>query len=586
MAEATTGNSDPHKPSRDAGPLLRRTSTVRGVFFVSANLAGFLAINAFLHYLNTRLWLDFSLAGYRKALTTPLSETFLHPLSIFSHPWMMVLIGLLLSAVIFVPIMVAVLYRLWVSGLFVLTVAVIGHWPLLAAFLAAGCILAGRTRLRRSLPFLALLVGLAPVGAYLGLFSRSTDIVLTPLQWFVLYMLLVLVVVAAMLAGVGVLALARATRFRPGVIWPALLVFLVPPVWLFYQKIGPAELDYALTAGRLQRSDALFASETLADFARSHPEVSGAKAGDAMLQAARKALSRRREALLAECDAFLRRHPRSSRGAAVLWIRAVAVDVEIDLQAFGQGFVRYGSTSPSKSSIGRWGEIAYPQRYALAPQAMVAHQRLGIDALRDGRMQKAFEDLHIAGSSLMTHLGNKGAEASASLWARVFIPAESLPGEEYYREVLAETEGLLWLMNENRVVEGNKANADAFSDYMRLWPFGNLTSAALAELSASSKGTELEDNFQLLMAMAEKDELERARKLTPVTAGLKDAAIIANYELGHLAMRHGSDPAWAAKGLKAAEHYFNIVRAARRNPYKALAEKQLARLAAREAPGP
>ena len=144
---------------RGAEPLLWRTGTFRGHFFVAANLIGFVAANAFLHYLATGRWLDFSADSYRRAIITPLSEMFLHPLSVFEHPWMIVVTGLLLAAVAFVPIVVAVLYRLWVVWLFVAAIAVVGHAPLLAACLGVGCVMAAITRLRSDLPFMALLVG-------------------------------------------------------------------------------------------------------------------------------------------------------------------------------------------------------------------------------------------------------------------------------------------------------------------------------------------------------------------------------------------------------------------------------------------
>lgn len=583
MSEATGATTAPYDHHRGAAPLLRRTSTLRGVLFVAANLLGFLAVNAFSLHLATGRWVDFSIAGYRKALATPLTEVMLDPLGIFYHPWMILVVGLLISAIVFVPIMVAVLYRLWVSVMFLLAVAAVGHSPLLAAFLAAGCVLAGHTRLRSNFPFLALLVGLVPVGVYLGFFAYGRETVVGPLQAFVLYMVLILAAVAAMLAGGVVLALARLTRYRPGVIWPVLLVFLGLPGTVFYGKVGPAELDYALIARGLEGSDNVFRPESLAGFARSHPDVSGA-AGDpeSMLAAVENDLDRRRSRLRQQCATFLRGHPASRHGPAVMWIQAAVKDVRIDPQAFRDGLVKYSTQSPSKVSLGDWGALA--DRHDRTPQAGVARQRLGIDALRDGRVQKAQEDLHIARSFLKTPRGGTGARAAESVWAAVFVPFELLPGEEYYREVLAQTEQIIWLISENKVIEGDQANVNAFADYMRLWPFRGLDPRALADLAASSKNTELEDNHALLEAMEAKDALKRAGKLSALTAGLKDAAIIAHYELGRLGLRHGSRPEWIIRQLKSAEHYFGVVRRARQNPYKTLAEQHLARLAARKPP--
>ncbi|GAG48700.1 unnamed protein product, partial [marine sediment metagenome] len=62
---AVTSQADAHRfdHHRGSAPLLRQTSIFRSAFFVAANLAGFIAANAFLHYLATGRWFDFSLAG-------------------------------------------------------------------------------------------------------------------------------------------------------------------------------------------------------------------------------------------------------------------------------------------------------------------------------------------------------------------------------------------------------------------------------------------------------------------------------------------------------------------------------------------
>ncbi len=551
------------------------------MFFVSTDLLGFGAVNAFLRYLTTGVWLDFSAESFRSALATPLTQLMVEPLSIFAHPWMTAVAGLLIAAIVFVPVMVAVLYRLWVCVLFLLVVAAVGHLPVLAGFLAAGCILAGRTRLRSDFPFLALLVGLAPLAVYLGFFAQSAEIVLVPLGWFVLYMALILAVAVAMVAGGVVLALARLTRFRPGVIWPVLLVFLALPVWLFYEKVGPAELEYALLARGLERSDALFRAESLGSYLRSHPELSSsaARSAEAMLEAAQRDLARRRAALDRRCQSFLQRHPASRDVPSAMWVRAVLPDVRVDPRAFGDGLVKYHGIGPTKLSLGDWSALAQHARYGGSPQALIAHQRLGIDALRDGRLQKALEDLHIA-ERLARFVGDRPARGGESIWAGVFAPAEPLPGLEYYREALVQTREILWLMDENKVAEGLQANVDAFADYMKLWPFEQLSPHGMAALAASSRNTELEDNYALLEALAEKDDLQRAAKLAVLTTGVKDAAIIAHYELGRLALRHGASPEWSARQLKTAEYYFGVVQRARDNPYKPSAEQHLAWLAA------
>jgi hypothetical protein len=69
--------------------------------------------------------------------------------------------------------------------------------------------------------------------------------------------------------------------------------------------------------------------------------------------------------------------------------------------------------------------------------------------------------------------------------------------------------------------------------------------------------------------------MHRARELAKVASEINDAAIVANYELGRLALRLGDDPAWAATELKPAAAYFNVVVSAPESPYRPSAEQHL-----------
>jgi len=233
---------DHHKGS---APLLRPTNRWRMGVFLLINLLGFVLVNAFWLYLSTGKWVDFSPAGYHRGLAIPIGEMLIHPLNVFTHPWMILVLGLLLAVVVFVPIIVAVLYRLLVAAAFVGIIAVFGHAPVLAAAVGIGCLLAARTSLRSDMPFLATLLGLLPVAVYLYLFAfLGTDAAVLASQRLVLSLPFLVGGVAAILSAAVVLALARVTGFRPGVVWPVLAVLLAAPAAMFYTRIGVDELQY------------------------------------------------------------------------------------------------------------------------------------------------------------------------------------------------------------------------------------------------------------------------------------------------------------------------------------------------------
>ena len=602
---AQTANSQiTNRRRRKSRPLLRRSSIFRTVFFIIVDLVGYVFVSAFLYYLSTGCWFDFSLHSYRSALASPLSEVLLHPLSIFEYPWMILVTGLLIAAVVFVPVMVALLYRQSIAALFILTVAVIAHAPLLAAFLAVGCILAGQTGLRRDLPLVALLAGLAPVAVYFYFFTGGDETLLLPLQGLSVSLILILTLITAVLAGAVVSFLAKLMRFRPGIIWPVILVLLSVPVWVFSEKIGVDELDYALLTARVGPGEAFFAPSDFGELRQavvkdisypvritslpastrpasqpasspaSQQAVAASKAALTMLARARVDLEQQRTTLMAGCQRFIKRHSDSARSAAVMWIMATAKDIRIDKQAIGVGIIRYRYAGPSAESQGAWSDLT--ERYPRCPQTFVAHQRLGIQALREGRsLQRAREHLRVAQTLLTTHMGQQDPNPPAGP-VGVFIRKNSLPSKEYYRKVLAETDNIIWLMEINEVRDDNSKNTDAFRDYMKRWPFVGTKSSELRELAKGYKDTNLSDNFLLTATLAEKNENDRAKQLSELAGEINDAAIVANYELGRLALRLEGTPAWSKMNLKPAGHYFRIVKSAQDNPYRISAEQHLA----------
>lgn len=567
----------PEEQQEGAHALLLDSSVPRMVLFVALNLAGYVAANAFLHYLTTGSWIDLSFASFGVSMLSPLGKTLLQPLSIFAWPWMIVVVGLLVAVVIFVPIIVAVLYRLWISTFFILAVAVVGHAPLLAVFLGLGCLLAGKTRLRSSVPFLAFMVGLVPVMLYLYVFTAPSEHDLFGLRWFALYIPFILANVVAVLAAALVLLLARLTRYRPIIVWPVLLMCLAVPVALFHFAIGPAEMAFSVLAEEVQSGEGFLGTQTVEEFRRLHLTTSPAgRTYDATLAAVQSDLERRRSSLLKRCGRFMKRYPDSPRGPAVMWIQASALDMQIDPLTFPNGLIRITADYPCGGSVEMWSLLS--ERYGRTPQGMVAQERLGVAALRGGRIKQAQEHLQQVRAQLGAYLDGQSDSVPAGAWSRVFSPAEPLPSDDFCRDMLHEACHLLWLMEVNKVSQEQPANAEAFADYMRLWPFRGVSKQELRELARRHGVTPLADNFLLQSAMQERQDMDRAAALDTAASEVNDAAIIANYELGRMALRLGKSPEWTGRGLRPAEEYFRIVVNAPESPYSAMARQDLSLL--------
>ena len=175
MTRSPAANGAASADVEPIGPLLRPTGWKRSVAFITINLAAYAFANVFLHYLATGRAVSLSVESYMLSLARPLGELLTAPLSVFTHPWMILIFALLVAVLVIVPLLVACLYRLRYCGLFLLCVAVLAQAPILTMFLAAGCVLVSATKLRSRSPMLAILLGLAPVLAYLY-FSASITI--------------------------------------------------------------------------------------------------------------------------------------------------------------------------------------------------------------------------------------------------------------------------------------------------------------------------------------------------------------------------------------------------------------------------
>lgn len=570
MATQAVDNYDHH---RGTEPLLR-SAPRRTLVFVTVNLLLFAAANVFRTYLATGGWSAFSAEAYYRDLVAPLGESLLHPLSVLSHPWMILVNGLLLAAALLTPIIAAALYRLEVAMLLVLVVAALGHAPLLAAALAVGCVMTARTPLRSDASFLAFVLGLLPAGIYLFFFglSDAQAVQVLPLQRWVLAGPLLIAVVAAVLGAAAVLALARVTRFRAGVIFPVLAVILAASGVLFYTQVGPDELDYELIVQPLAAGDLVFQPVKLdsrAELARMDEQT--------MEKRLRGEMRRRQERLIDECDQFLMRHRKSSRAASVMWIRAQCQSLDLDIPALRAGTIRYSATAASKVSLATWRRLA--EQYAPAPQAALGHWRLGQLALRQGDASAGDSELHAAEEALAAYLSSHRWAAQADDEAAVFHRRQSLPTDGYHAEALFNIRRLLWLMERNDVRRDVSAG-EALAAWLNESPLHEDYFERLGRLVALYEQTSLGDNLKLAAAMAIDDPYAQADMLMLLAEDERtDAAVEANYQLGMLTMQTARARALPLMpNLRKPAEYFQTVIAAPPNPWQALAREHLARI--------
>lgn len=569
VAEQAEGRDSRH------GPLLRPTSPVRAAVFLGFCLLAYAVANAFIYYLGCGRWLNVSAASYQQSIAQTLGAMMLEPISIFTHPWLIVINGLLLSAVIAVPLLVACLYHSRYCTLFLLCVGALGHAPLLALVLAGGCTLVAVTPLRRRNPSLAVLLGMIPVWIYLVFSATHLPVALAPKQRLLLGVPFLLAASGAIVAGGLVLLIAHYTRYRPGVITPVMIVLLAVPAWLFTSHVGTDELEFALLASRLTPAEVAFVDRAMVNQPRR-----GQPPEKAAVDAVYRGLGHRKEAFAAACDVFLADHARSPRVPAVLWIKGIVLDTQVCVRAMHAGLVQHYDDFPQAASRETWRQLAgdYPSDI----RAAVALYRLAHLDLRAGRAAAAAEQLAAAEKILARAAAEAAAEPGQSWWSQVFTVDPGPPTSDAFIRVTHDVSRLQLLISANGVLQDEKAAAAcaALVDLDSRQMLGSAFEERIKELAKQYDGTRLSDNIALARALGKSDLVDRANLLRELEDEPgSDASIEANYQLALLAMQVELVPA-LGQLLDRPEVYLRRVLAAVKNPWQPLAARELARLGA------
>lgn len=597
-------------------PLLRPTP--RGRFLLSAGLTWvvYALACAFWNYLATGSWFNLSVAAYKADFTQPiaLAEVFEHPINALSHPWIVVVGGLLLGVILFVPIITAVLYRLEVSAFMILLVGLIAHAPVLMIILALGSIMAARTGLRSNVSYLAALLGLAPVLPYLVLFafSGSSSGILLPIQRWVIKAPFAIALLTAIASCATVLGLARLTRYRPGVVWPVATVLVALSITFFYLMIGPAELDYQLITRQMAGPDTIFDPQPR----RSWIRQTGAQGlhEDALIHLAETRIDLQKQDLIKRCRRYVTRYPNSPRTWPILWLQAQAQSLQLDRMAFKQGWIQatavhlapvaevpadeartYQRTKQKFDEVEKaWRQL---EPFTSSYQGALVNWRLGELALRRialmkdapdeavlQQVQEANDRLKLGSDAIARVLADFSISRQQHRHAAMLHPAH-LPPRDYYRQALFTVNRLLWLVEKNNVATDPGA-ARALADYLQINAYAtprDELERRLYVLAREHEATSLGDNFKLAVALCEGDAGDRVLQLAVLAreqeVWWQDTQVEAAFELGQLLMQ--KPELEAIDEITKPEDYFYRVLGGPTNPWHNLAMDRLRILGAK-----
>lgn len=343
-----------------------------------------------------------------------LGPLLLGPISVQDVPMQIPILGLLMAALISIPILVSMLYRFWSCLPFIAVVGFLAVMPWLAITLLVSCILASVRPFRIRFRFMSALFGLVPAAFYLILaWHGTTDLIagkIDPVDRIKFVAPLVLAIVAAAVVFATVLTIARWVDYRPGAIAPLLAIMFGLPVALFEFHVGRDELYYrVLEAGADWHFTDRAASDDLDQAVweawQRQPPPRRSMAAVREVEEIRwlfglgsdigpyqTAMTKYQRELADRCDWFVKYFPDSRYAVNALLIKARALDTKIDAGEFRRNkWIRFYDDFPTRASRRTWRKIAKNRPDTLVGAVALLRQAQ-LDA-RDGLAERALDGL-------------------------------------------------------------------------------------------------------------------------------------------------------------------------------------------------
>jgi hypothetical protein len=226
------------------GPTLHYSHENVQIFWLFA-LIIFGATCAFWNKLTTGGYLSFDLNTFFDVTSFSawqLGKCVISGISIYEFAWQILVLGLLMALLAFIPVVISQLLSFTHSLLFILCVAFIANLPGFAISLLLSCFAVACRPLRFRSRFIAIVLCTTPQLFYWGYFGGVRG--LEPLKfgfsfapWLCAWLLGLCIV------GL-ILSIGHFTRYRPGSMWVITALVLFGALSIFENRIGFDELDY------------------------------------------------------------------------------------------------------------------------------------------------------------------------------------------------------------------------------------------------------------------------------------------------------------------------------------------------------
>jgi hypothetical protein len=349
------------------------------------------------------------------------------PLSIYEYPWQIVVLGVLMSILAMAPVLTSQLLSFRYSIPMIVTVMLVARLGLFGVVLLISCAAVACRPLRFRSRFISIALCTSPQVIYWAIFGgyQSSD----PLRWGFSYAPWIYAWLTSLFMTGVVLAVGHFNRYKPGLLWYVSAMLLVLAGWLFYSKIGMAELDYQLyvagnnfeeadefhahsltetlneiiedehtrsfLVGRFYPTERLYLREKLKTDIQNQlvygrwPLWIEKKLSDSLRY------QKQRIALLSQYDLFLEKQSHSRRVPIALYYKALLNETHPDIRQFGQTeTLSFYNDYPYYENILIWQEL-YDQ-FPASPEALEARWRIAMHEAGQGKFEKAQELCDVA----------------------------------------------------------------------------------------------------------------------------------------------------------------------------------------------
>ena len=485
--------------------------------------------------------------------------------SIFEHPWQILVLGLLMGIMAVVPVLISQLMSFQYSLMFILEVFSLANLPGFAICLLISCAAVACRPLRFRSRFIAIALCIVPQFFYLGYFGGARGV--EPIEWGFSFTPWICAWLDALVIAGFVLGIGHFTRYRPGLTWIFTALTLVIAVVVFEVTIGFDELDYQLyvaknnpeqeskfqdhsitealdattkdPATKKYLEESFYPTDPIARRAELKREIQDQLPYDFwpgwFIVPEELQYRERKEWLLKQYDLFITKRPNSSRMPIALYYKALLNEYSPDTKALDRKeMLHFYSDYPHEKNRQMWWELY--RDFPKSPESIEARWRIAKHRTGQRMFEEAERLINEAQTMLAAELSKrlKLEQTPPGKMFGLFLPPPdsviTVPKLNELQRRLSELQVLVSPQNRT----DKPGSIDRLAEFVKLNPYAPLYPQHLDRLLEQTEdGDPLRDNILLAQAKLEADEQLRAEKLDKIHKQYSqtDGGAMALYEL-------------------------------------------------------